>query len=54
MTESSVFSFDPEGERRNCLFAVPKKGRLFEQVNKLLGGSGLDYQRVLHFIIIYL
>lgn len=45
MTESTVFSFDSEGERPNCLFAVPKKGRLFEQCVKLLAGSGLDYYR---------
>lgn len=27
------------------LFAVPKKGRLFEKVNKLLHGAGLEYSR---------
>jgi len=45
MAETTVFSFDSEVERPNCLLAVPKKGRLFEQCTKLLAGSGLDYYR---------
>lgn len=28
------------------LFAVPKKGRLYERVLKVLGGAGLDYTRL--------
>ena len=32
----------PEG---NCKFAIPKKGRLFEKVNDLLKGSGIEYNR---------
>lgn len=30
----------------NLLFAIPKKGRLYESVVKLLNGAGLDYNRV--------
>jgi len=44
-----VFTFDSNEERRNCLFAVPKKGRLFEKCIKLLEGAGLDYNRVKTF-----
>lgn len=33
----------PEG---NSLFAVPKKGRLYEKCMKLLAGAGLDHRRV--------
>lgn len=29
----------------NCKFAIPKKGRLFEKVNELLKGAGIDYRR---------
>lgn len=29
----------------NILMAIPKKGRLFDRVNKLLEGSGIDYRR---------
>ncbi|OQS03095.1 ATP phosphoribosyltransferase, partial [Thraustotheca clavata] len=29
----------------NLLFAIPKKGRLYERVVKLLNGAGLDYER---------
>ncbi|KDO28893.1 hypothetical protein SPRG_05764 [Saprolegnia parasitica CBS 223.65] len=29
----------------NLLFAIPKKGRLYESVVKLLNGAGLDYNR---------
>lgn len=32
----------PEG---NCKFAIPKKGRLFQKVNDLLKGAGIDYNR---------
>eukprot|EP01041_Mallomonas_annulata_P008630 gene8630-17804_t len=42
---TTVFTFDKDVERPNCLLAVPKKGRLFEQCSKLLAGSGIDYHR---------
>ena len=29
----------------NCKFAIPKKGRLYEKVEELLKGSGIDYHR---------
>ena len=29
----------------HCLFAVPKKGRLFEKVTDMLKGAGVDYHR---------
>ena len=29
----------------NCKFAIPKKGRLFEKVNDLLKGAGIEYRR---------
>jgi ATP phosphoribosyltransferase len=29
----------------NCKFAIPKKGRLFQKVNELLQGSGIEYNR---------
>lgn len=29
----------------NCKFAIPKKGRLFEKVNDLLKGAGIEYHR---------
>lgn len=29
----------------HCKFAIPKKGRLFEKVNDLLKGSGIEYRR---------
>lgn len=32
----------PEG---NCKFAIPKKGRLFEKVDDLLKGAGIEYTR---------
>jgi len=28
-----------------CKFAIPKKGRLFQKVNELLKGSGIEYRR---------
>ena len=42
---NSVFAFDKEREAPNILFAVPKKGRLYEKCLKLLEGAGLDYDR---------
>jgi len=41
----TTFSFDVQKESVNCLMAVPKKGRLYERVIKLLEGAGLDYHR---------
>ena len=32
-------------EDSNILMAIPKKGRLFERVNKLLEGAGIEYRR---------
>ena len=29
----------------NCKFAIPKKGRLFEKVNAMLKGAGINYRR---------
>lgn len=29
----------------NALFAIPKKGRLYDMCVKLLSGAGLDYHR---------
>lgn len=29
----------------NCKFAIPKKGRLFEKINELLKGAGIEYYR---------
>jgi ATP phosphoribosyltransferase len=42
---ATTFSFDAEEEERNCLLAVPKKGRLYEKVSELLKGTGLDFVR---------
>lgn len=42
---ATTFSFDAEEEERNCLLAVPKKGRLYEKVLELLKGTGLDFVR---------
>jgi len=35
----------PHDMTEHMLFAVPKKGRLFEKVEKMLEGCGLDYNR---------
>lgn len=43
--DGTTFAFDPEREQKNCLLAVPKKGRLFERVMKLINGAGLDHHR---------
>jgi ATP phosphoribosyltransferase len=32
-------------EREHLVFGVPKKGRLYEQVNKMLKGAGIEYTR---------
>ena len=44
-SRETTFSFDETDEARNCLFAVPKKGRLFDKVSKILAGTGLDFVR---------
>ena len=43
MTDT-VFSFQSK-DNNNCLLAVPKKGRLYDRVMKLLQGAGLDHHR---------
>jgi ATP phosphoribosyltransferase len=35
----------PTAPKGNCKFAIPKKGRLYEKVEALLKGSGIDYHR---------
>mmetsp|Transcript_17188 Transcript_17188/g.25453 ORF Transcript_17188/g.25453 Transcript_17188/m.25453 type:complete len:300 (-) Transcript_17188:40-939(-) len=35
----------PSIQEGNAIFAIPKKGRLYEKCLKLLEGAGLDYQR---------
>lgn len=45
MSDSTTFSFDAAKEEKNCLLAVPKKGRLFERVMKMINGAGLDHHR---------
>jgi len=37
----------------NCKFAIPKKGRLFEKVNDLLKGAGIEYNRAPRLDIAY-
>mmetsp|Transcript_4021 Transcript_4021/g.5786 ORF Transcript_4021/g.5786 Transcript_4021/m.5786 type:complete len:302 (-) Transcript_4021:84-989(-) len=39
---SSREGFDPPG---NCRFAIPKKGRLYEKVTKMLKGAGIEFRR---------
>lgn len=41
----SVFAFDKSKEASQCLFAIPKKGRIHDRCMKLLLGSGLDHHR---------
>lgn len=43
--DNSVCALEPDQPRQNALFAIPKKGRLYERVVKLLLGAGLDHQR---------
>jgi len=35
----------PEYEQPRLLFGIPKKGRLFEKVSKVLAGAGIEYTR---------
>ena len=42
---TSLFAFDKDKERTNAIFAIPKKGRLYERCMKLLEGAGLDHHR---------
>lgn len=42
----SQFAHDHDrGSSAHLLFAVPKKGRMYETVSKLLAGSGIEYKR---------
>ena len=41
----SSFAMEPAKERQNALFAIPKKGRLYEKCISLLNGAGLEYDR---------
>jgi ATP phosphoribosyltransferase len=43
-TANATF-IDPELERSNCLFAVPKKGRLYEKCMQMVLGAGLEHHR---------
>eukprot|EP01031_Cornospumella_fuschlensis_P030308 gene30308-36622_t len=43
--EKSVCALEPDQPRQNALFAIPKKGRLYDRIVKLLTGSGLDHHR---------
>eukprot|EP01040_Poterioochromonas_malhamensis_P008068 gene8068-8722_t len=45
MGDKAVCAIEPEQNRQNALFAIPKKGRLYERIVKLLAGAGLDYDR---------
>lgn len=45
MGEKSVCFVENGKTTTNALFAIPKKGRLYDQVVKLLMGAGLDYHR---------
>lgn len=45
LQDNTVFSFDVDSERQNALFAVPKKGRLYEKIVGLLQGAGFDHHR---------
>ena len=41
----NLFSFNSKDESKNCIMALPKKGRLFERSMRLLEGAGLDHHR---------
>jgi ATP phosphoribosyltransferase len=43
MEESHMVPQIPTG---NAIFAIPKKGRLYEQCMKLINGAGLEHNRV--------
>ena len=43
--DGRLFTFDSKQEQTNCIFAIPKKGRLNERCMKLLEGAGLDHHR---------
>lgn len=45
MADKSVCALEPDQPRQNALFGIPKKGRLYERIVKLLTGAGLDHQR---------
>ena len=44
-SDENVTCIDPEKERANCLFAVPKKGRIYEKCMEMILGAGLDHHR---------
>ena len=43
--DGRLFAFDSKKEQTNCIFAIPKKGRLNDRCMKLLEGAGLDHHR---------
>lgn len=45
MEGKSVCALEPNQPNQNALFAIPKKGRLYDRVVKLLIGAGLDHHR---------
>jgi ATP phosphoribosyltransferase len=45
MSDKNVCAVEADQIRQNALFAIPKKGRLYERVVKLLQGAGLDHHR---------
>ena len=48
LSPSSLLFTSPTMTTHNpnhCLFAVPKKGRLYEKVNTMLQGAGIEYHR---------
>jgi len=38
-------TFEPPSRRDHLLMAVPKKGRLYDKVSKMLAGAGIEYVR---------
>jgi ATP phosphoribosyltransferase len=44
-SDKSVCTLEPNQPRQNALFAIPKKGRLYDRIVKLLTGAGLDHHR---------
>jgi len=54
MDTDTVCTFDSELKndiQSNALFAIPKKGRLYELCIKLLSGAGLEYHRFVLYIL---
>ena len=44
-SEKIVTCVDPKKEEGNCLFAVPKKGRIYEKCMEMVLGAGLEHHR---------